>query len=135
MTITKTQLARRVALWQKRLERAGVAHWELRDLLIVPREEMPLGPSVAAVHLPNDYDIFALHFSRESLDEMENQRQLDETIVHELVHVAMRSFDLAVSSAEDEFSPAAANEWNYRVKHERERFVDGIARAFVAAYY
>jgi hypothetical protein len=128
---TEDQLRKRVESWQKKLGPLGIAHWGLRDLSIVDDEDMPSGPAVASVFIPDHYDMFDLYFCREQILIMPDQHELDCTIVHELFHVAMRSLDVAINSAAEELHPRQAGEWGVRVHHERENLVDRAARAFV----
>jgi hypothetical protein len=72
---------------------------------------------------------------RQSYVENATDRELDETIVHEWLHVSMRDLDSAIEAAEDQFSPAAREIWEARVLHEREAFIEHLARAIVDMYY
>jgi hypothetical protein len=129
---TEAQLRKRVEFWQQKLGPLGIAHWDIKELVVAEDEEdMPSGPAVASVFVPRHYDMFEIYFCAPQIELMADQHELDCTIVHELFHVAMRDLDEAINSAAEELHPRQAGEWGVRVHHERENLVDRAARAFV----
>jgi hypothetical protein len=126
------KLAKRVEKWQKRLDSLGIAHWRIEGVSIV--EEMPSGQSANAAVVPSyQYDSVYFWFWREYVDEA-NNKQLDETIIHEWIHVAMRDFDQAIESVDSELSAGTLASWESRLLHTREGLVDRLARQIYSMY-
>lgn len=132
MRITPVQLAKRIETWGKRLAPLGVAHFEIREIVL--GDECPWGDSKrdanASVWTSAHYDVCRFFFS-EDFVKGASAYELDQTICHEWIHVAMRDHDEAVASPEDYMSSASFGEWNDRVLHEREGLVDRLATTLV----
>src|SRR3954451_17356626 len=102
MKITPVQLAERVEAWQKRLEPLGVGHFRIECVTLT--DEVP-GQSIdadAGVAANPDYDLARFYFNNDFLEQVDAQ-PLDETILHEWVHVAMRDHDNAIKLARPYF--------------------------------
>lgn len=126
------KLAKRVEFWQNRLVPLGLGHWRIDQVSVV--EDMPNGARAKATVQPSHtYDSVVFWFAQDFVAEA-NQRDIDETILHEWVHVFMRDFDQAVESVEYELSPAAQSRWGDWVGHEREGLVDRVARTLYMLY-
>ena len=126
------KLAQRVAYWQKRLAPLGIGHWKVESVNIA--DETPSGPgALATVHVANDYDVCSFWFTHKALDES-TAEELDQTIIHEWMHVVMRGFDQAVEAVEDHLSFPVRAVWEDRVQHEREGLVDRLATLFQRAF-
>lgn len=132
MNITEKQLAARVALWQERMADTGVGSWRVDSVNKV--DESPSGPdALASVQTSNRYDSCSFWFTNEFLADADDQT-LDETIVHEWLHVAMRNFDNAIDAAAFELSSGSRYQWNDRVDHEREGLIDRLSRLICSHY-
>ena len=130
MNITPIQLAKRVEKWQRALAYLGVGHVRIDRVTIT--DDMPQGSDAnAAVWVANHYDRCTFFFRSEYLEEAD-ARSLDETIVHEWVHVAMRDFDSALEVVEEWMPPGTFRDWSERVDHEREGFVERLAFLIVS---
>lgn len=126
------KLAKRVEFWRDRLIPLGLGHWRIDQVSIV--DETPGGYRAKATVQPSHtYDSCIFWFTHDFLSEA-SKRDVDETILHEWVHVFMRDFDHAIESVETELSPAAESRWSDWVGHEREGVVDRIARSFYMLY-
>lgn len=126
------KLAERVEEWQQRLSLLGIGHWDIACVTLtddVPGRE----GSRAAVQVDHDYDQVHFYFLNDFVENAA-QRQLDETIVHEWMHAVMRDIDACFEWVAETLSPAAADAFNDRVDHDRERLVDNLARLVVAIY-
>lgn len=120
------KLAERVEEWQDRLRWLGIGHWRI-DAVHVD-DETPGGPHAnATVRASYHYQSCEFWFKHEFVDNA-NDAELDETIIHEWLHVAMRDFDRAVESIEDQLSCSVREVWESRVDHEREGLIDAVAR-------
>ncbi len=130
--ITEEELADRVEFWQSRLDDLGVMHWRVQNVLI--KDTTPGGDSAAAsVWFSSTYDTCEFYFQRVYLEDVDQER-LDETIIHEWLHVAWRDLDTAVESAEKWFTEAAWEDFQARFNHEREGAIERTARALYVSY-
>lgn len=59
-------------------------------------------------------------------------RLVEQTIVHELIHVLMRDADRAFADAADQLHPQAGEQATKRYEHAVEGFVDSLAEALIA---
>ena len=126
------KLAKRVEMWQKRLTSLGLGHWRIEGVTIA--DDPPgYGDAQAAVQPSDQYDSVRFWFQTEYVENA-TERELDETILHEWMHVAMRSLDQAIESVEYGLSPAAREVWRDRVQFEREGLVDRLARQIYALH-
>lgn len=125
-------LAKRVEFWQKRLAVLGLDSWRIESVSVV--DETPSGIDARATVQPSHlYKSARFWFTREFVDTV-NERELDETIIHEWMHVYMRDLDQAIEEVEYEIAPASRSQWAARVQHEREGFVDALARQIYTIY-
>lgn len=134
MNITPIQLAKRIEKWQQRLQSLGVGHTRIECVSLV--DQTPGGSDAKATVQPSrEYDSAHFWFTHDFIKEC-TESELDETIVHEWVHVAMRDLDVAIEAdVVEDFLPKFAHEvWADRVDHEREGFVDKIAREIYRQY-
>lgn len=126
MKLTPIQLAKRVEQWQKRLPLLGVGHVTIKCVTLC--DETPGGPQAkATVQSSTHYDEAHFWFTFDFIAECD-EAELDQTIIHEWVHVAMRDLDSAIESVDEQLSPAVNEVWTDRLEHEREGLVDKIAR-------
>lgn len=127
--MTLSALTKRVKFWQQKLAPLGVGHWRV-DVKIV---EEPQGKpnSKAAVRSSAQYDTCWMEFAIADLA-VATPDDLDETIIHEWLHVAFRDFDHAVREGiYDNFPRIAEDLWEARVDHEREGIIDRLARTIL----
>lgn len=126
MNITPTQLARRVEKWQRLLPLLGVGHWRIDSVVIC--DETPGGPNAkASAGVSHYYDSVTFWFTHSCLDAVD-ERGLDETIIHEWLHVVMRDMDAAIGDAEESMAREEKRQWIDRVDHAREGLVERLAR-------
>jgi hypothetical protein len=131
--ITSVQLAKRVEKWQYALVELGVAHW--RIIAVTLTDEMPNEDDAdASVRVSSNYDSYHIFFRNEFIETTDEDR-LDETIIHELLHVSMRDLDEALETAEAWMTPAGYNDWAHTVNHAREGHVERLARLIKRLYY
>ena len=127
------KLAKRVEAWRDRMVYLGIGHFRIDSVSVV--DETPGGPTAGATVIPSHtYDSCRFYFTISFLESIESPRQLDETIIHEWLHVAMRDLDQAIESAEDDMTGTARETWNSRITHEREGLVDRLARQVYALW-
>lgn len=119
--MTLKEITARVNYWRERLGPLGIAHYQM----VVRWNEVPHGQkdSIAAVMCEEDYDIFALEISRSWVNE-HTPREVDEVIVHELMHVVMHDVDFAVDQLEQFVPPEAWSMWESNYIH----FVESMVR-------
>jgi len=129
--MTPKQLLRRVEKWQTVLEPLGLGHYRI-DVKV--EAETPAGPTaIAACEISEHYDNVTIHFTWDLIDEGDEQK-IDETIIHELLHVVWRDMDVLVRSIEPWMPEATYEDFGSRVYHEREGIVERIARAIYASH-
>lgn len=132
MKITPTQLAKRVEKWQQILAPLGIGHFSINCISLV--DEVPGTPgSLAAVTTSQDYDYVRFYFNNEYLDEADAE-DVDRTIVHEWLHVALRDLDHALRAVEKWMPEATYDDWDDRVTHEREGLIERLASLIVALH-
>lgn len=129
MRITEKQLTTRVERWMSELEALAIGHWRLDSLEVVDSDDF-----WAAVLSNGSYDRFQLRFDREFLSDTD-EAGLDEVIVHELLHVAMRDLDAALKVAFPFVPGADEGMWWERVKHEEEGLIQRLAVYIVSQHY
>lgn len=128
MKITGPQLGRRVEKWGKRLSDLGVAHWRIE--FVAMADELPGDEPTAdaCVQCSPTYDNCRFFFSHRFLERADAQ-ELDETIIHEWLHVAMRNLDRVYETPEKYMPEATYADWTHRVFEEREHFIDSLSKA------
>lgn len=132
MNITQEQLTKRVAFWQKRLAPLGIGHFDAEYVGIVL--ETPAGPDAAAASfISTSYDVVRMWYKAEFLDDCEKE-QLDQLIIHEWVHVALRDLVRTHDILHRYLPPASLEDFEDRVLHEQEKVIDRIANALLSAY-
>lgn len=87
----------------------------------------------ACVQASPQYSNCRFFFNRTFLDAAGSD-DLDETIIHEWLHVAMRDFDRALEVPERWMPDATYEQWTERVTEEREGFIDGLAKALLTLH-
>lgn len=136
MSLTPEEIAERVEAWKKRLDLLGISHWRLDEVILVDDGEMPGGAradAAAAVFIPDRYDRCRFYFNNAYLDDA-SSADIDQSIVHEWLHVAMRDFDQALGVVEGWMPDQTYSDWEDRVNHEREGLVDRLAWQIVAGF-
>jgi len=126
------KVAKRVEFWRDRLIPLGLGHWRIDQVSVV--DEIPGRTTAKATVQPSHtYDSVIFWFAHGFVTEA-SLRDLDETIIHEWVHVFMRDFDQSIESVEYDLSTGARERWSDWVGHEREGVVDRLARTFYVLY-
>lgn len=131
--LTLATLRDRVAYWQHHpaLSSLGLGAWDLSVEWLPEDNDDPESP-IASAEPHHYYDEGELKFSRAEIDNC-TALEVDRAIVHELLHIFMRDLDEAAEEQISLYFPfPAASGWRARVKHEREGFVDRMARTIVA---
>lgn len=132
MKITEEKLEKRVKFWQKKLTHLGVSHFDLVAVEIV--EITPGDPDgQAAAFISHCYDTVRMWFRESYLEEC-SADDLDQTILHEWIHVAMRDLDRSFDPIEKYLPQNAYDDLSDRVLHEKEGFVDRTSRALYYAF-
>lgn len=130
---TPIQLAKRVEKWQHRLAHLGISHFRINSVTI--DDETPGGPHAqASVRVSENYDNATFWFKWDFINDC-TERDLDETIIHEWLHVAMRDLDQALDSAETWMPKATYADWDERIDHEREGLVERLTRTLAEFWY
>lgn len=128
------KLAERIEFWQERLVGLGLSHWRIHAVRVVGHDDMPSDRRAkAAVQCEPMYDTCDFYFEHDYLAAA-SEAELDQTIIHEWVHVFMRDFDNAIESIEDALSPGVEQQWGDWVNHEREGVVDRLSRQIYVLY-
>jgi hypothetical protein len=130
MNIDAVELADLVAQWQQLLKPLGVAHYRIDSVTI---EDMVPGKALshAGVSVAEDYDSCRFYFNETWL-EGANSFELDETILHEWVHVAMCDLNNATDLARPWLPEATWDTFDQNLDHHKETLVDRVARTIYA---
>jgi hypothetical protein len=133
--VTAQEIRERVEFWTTRLASLGIGHWDFE--IIVYDGDIEDAPNCDATADTSDrYDSAALNFRADKVDL--NTRTLDEIdqlILHELLHVAMRDFDETIEPARWNMSPPSGTLWANSVEREREGLVERLARTIWSLHY
>jgi hypothetical protein len=131
--MTMEELKDRVAYWQQVvLDPLGLGHWRT-EVSIVEEPHGQGGSSAAAVQQSNAYDTAEIQFAQWAIDQQEPD-ELDEIIVHELLHMAFRDLWDAIVEPEYMFGKPAWSAHYNRLDHEMEGVVDRLSRSIVEAH-
>jgi hypothetical protein len=138
--VTRRQIEDLVALWQKRL---GLDGWQINFVWdSEPDEDEDGNDTLAEVDAQSvPYRRSNIRFTRK-VEEWPRDAwgahgnyTADEVIVHELLHLAQRDCDRAAMDLDEGQIHRDAYDVRNAAYHEaRERFVDDLARALVAAF-
>lgn len=128
--MTENQLQRRVEQWQSRLALLGVSQWRIESVEIV--DETPGGPNAdATVCTSSKYDSAYFYFARDFI-ETATPATLDETIIHEWLHVAMRDLDRTLDCVENWMPEQTHTDFDRTVDRAREALIERLARTIYA---
>lgn len=124
-------LAERVTYWANVLAPLGLQHWRITVEIV----DEPEGKASAdaAVNVSAYYDQATIQFAADRLEEL-TPEELDETIVHELIHVVNRDLWDAMTQPEYMFGKPAWSVHYDRIDHEMEGVVERVARSIVRAH-
>jgi hypothetical protein len=128
------KLAKRIEFWQKRLPMLAIGHFDIK--CVTTTDDVPCRgglSAVAAVQTSVLYDSCHFYFDNDFVDEAD-QHELDQTIIHEWVHVAMRDFDVSLHAVESWMPEQTYEDFKETVDQRREGFVDRVARQLYDAY-
>jgi hypothetical protein len=124
--MTEGQLQRRITYWQRKLGHLGVGHWRVEEVLV--QDETPAGPNAAmTVRSSGSYDSCQFRARRDWLENA-GREEIDETIIHEWLHVCMRDLDHAIEAAEEWMPSHTWYSYDRAVDHEQEGVIDRLAR-------
>jgi hypothetical protein len=131
--MTKAQLAKRVKLWQKRLPDLGLGHWRI-TIDIVENPE-GLTTALAACTPSLYYDSARIEFATRACDPSVSERAVDETIVHELIHLVLRDYAEATHGLCDTVPSSVEELYHDRLRYTQENAVEKLAVTLVSCYY
>lgn len=135
MNLSPIDLAERVELWQHRLAPLGVTHWRIERIVIGDADalgEASENANASAIR-SKSYDSVTFFFLSEYVEEA-TEKQLDETIVHEWLHVYGRDLDELHTRVETWMPEATYDDFKDNWHHLREGEVERMARLIVALY-
>lgn len=133
MKLTEAQLLKRVERWQQRLSPLGVGHFRIEWCRIVDETPSNCGAN-ATTAVATHYDTVHFWFQREALEASDAQT-LDERIIHEWLHVAHRDADEALMQVESWMPRDTYRDFDERMEHEYEGFIDRVSRALYAFFH
>jgi hypothetical protein len=119
------RLLRRIDFWQRHLAPLGLAPY--RTHVGYVEETQGKEGAAASCHNSVHYDTVWFEFRQDYVEKAEKW-QLDETIIHEWLHVLFRDYDSAVNYAGDYMSPQVREMWECQVEHELEGVIEKLAR-------
>ena len=88
------------------------------------------GSEIACVWRSNDYFDAKLYINGAQVRDRAHFRA---SLVHELVHLHLRDYDIAIEAVEPHLGPPVWSVVSHSLRHEMEQAVDGIARPWARA--
>jgi hypothetical protein len=130
--MTVHQLAKRIRFWQNKLEYLGIRHWDITVRIVDRPNESD--SCDACIHTSHQYDSATADF-KESFLENNEVEQIDQVIIHELLHLVLRDFDNAIDAAGRNMGMSERMLWDDSLDREREGVVERLARTIWVLYY
>lgn len=132
--MTKRELHKRVVYWRDVMSELGVGHWRVETDICANADDMPGSRTAdASVWASGSYDTAKMTFSKDRLEDL-SLLELDETIVHEWLHVAHRDLMEAVHSIDTKMALDVQSLWDDRLDHEVEGIIERTARLIVTLH-
>jgi hypothetical protein len=134
--LTEKKLRKRVQFWaEKMLPELGLSSWDF-DVKIVddPEPRYEGSAAVANVSCSTHYDTAWMEFDREWVSNVD-ERNLDKTIIHELLHVILRDWKNVQELPEQMMPPGEYKQWEMLLNHEEEGVVERLARSIAQLYH
>lgn len=129
--MTEPQLKARVRFWQNKLALLGLSIWRFDICVIDGTPTGVKGPAAAAIDRMDHYDSASIEFVREEIAEL-TASEIDQVIVHELLHAAFRDFEEAIHLVDGVLPATAWTIWDNALDHELEALIERLARTLVA---
>jgi hypothetical protein len=117
------KVAERVEFWQKELTELGIGHWRIKGVSFFNTD---YSSRDATVHCETDYDSCVFEFRQDWWFEAD-QKERDETIIHEWIHVAMRDLDQVRNLVSQWMPEATFTNYEETHKHALEGFVERLS--------
>lgn len=130
--MTARQIKARVDFWTKRLAPLGLSHWDFEVYVFDGDIEDSPGCDATA-DTSDQYDSARLSFRADKVDR--DVREVDQLVLHELIHVAMRDFDETVDLVGWQLSIPVKSVWEQITDREREGLVERLARTIWSMHY
>ena len=132
--MTTRQLTERIERWQRRLSMLGIDQFRIES--VTQTDEIPAAKTAianAGVSVSENYDIVHFYFNTDFVSGASKQT-LDETIIHEWLHVAFRDLDNTLSLVRPWMPEATFDMYDDQLFHIRESLIDRLARALYALH-
>lgn len=130
------KLSKRVVMWGQRLDQLGLAHYRV-DSVKTTDEPGDNPNSAACVTASKNYDSAHFEFRNQEVNwayENEDFEYLDQTIIHEWLHVSFQPYYNAIFLVGDGLSADANRLWEEAMEHANEQLIERLARQIYAAF-
>lgn len=131
--ITHKQLTKRVEDWQERLGSLGVGHFRISEIEITEDITKGAASGTAAVTMSDAYDTCSFSFKGSWLEDATEQ-EIDETIIHEWLHVCFRDLMAVIGRVDNWMIPIAFTDFDKAIDHEAEGIIDRMSRSLYEMY-
>lgn len=121
------QLRKKITYWTEYLAPLGLSHFRITEISIV---DMADEDAKATIEVSIHYDECVFRFDRAFIDTC-GEHDLNQAIIHELLHACWRDLDMAMESAEHWMPPLSYEDFRDRERHEVEGLIDRISRTIL----
>lgn len=130
MKISDAALGDRVRLWQQRLAPLGVAQWRIEKIIIGGTAPSGSEDAHASAGVSSSYESVRFFFDDTFIAGC-SRNELDETIVHEWLHVFGRDLDEVRERVKRWMPEMTFEDYTDTYTHAREGEIDRLARFIV----
>lgn len=124
MKLSEERIGELVRIWAARL---GLSEWRIAVSFDDGEDEDCYAETKPSAH----YEIAEIVFHRARMAKLENKRQIEETVVHELLHCSHRDVESIVDLLDGQLHRDVETVVTESFRHHVETFIDRTARQLV----
>lgn len=124
MKLTEEEIETLVSIWKERL---GLSEWRIKTTFDEGADDDCFAETQPSKH----YDVAEIAFHKAKLASLSSKREIEETVVHELIHCAHRDVEAIVDLFDGQLHRDVETVLTESFRHDVEAFIDRMARYFV----